>query len=299
MSDSTAVAPPPASPLAPVVLVLGKGGVGRTTVAAGLAALATETGGRAAFVEFGDGTSGKRALAGAPRGVEHVVIRSADALQRAAASLFGSTIVARLVLGNFAMRPLVRVAPAVREIAVLEAVRQVAAERPGVRVVVDMPATGHSVAWLRVPRQGLEFLGPGPLREFCARIARELLAPSRTSIVVVTLPERLVLEETRELCAAVAQEAALAVDRVAVNRLPAPLSPAALAAARELAGRPGRAGEAAAALASVLEGRAAAAAEAQAALAVLGSRAVWRLPQGPHDPTAREMAAWLRAEGTA
>ena len=297
----TESAPDPPSPanLAPVVLVLGKGGVGRTTVAAGLAVLAAGTQGRAAYVEFGDGASGRRALAGAPRGIEHLVIRSADALQRAAASLFGSSLLARLALGNFAMRPLVRVAPAVREVAVLEAVRQVAAERPGVRVVVDMPATGHSVAWLRLPRQGLEFLGPGPVREFCARLASELLAPARSSIVVVTLPERLVLEETRELCASIAQEAGLAVDRVAVNRLPVGLPPEALEAARALARRPGAVGIAATALAGILEGRDAAAAEARAALAVIGQRAVWRLPEAPHDPPAREVAAWLRDEGAA
>ncbi|MBN1773640.1 MAG: hypothetical protein JXB32_20420 [Deltaproteobacteria bacterium] len=298
MNASTPGAPPPAT-LAPIVLVLGKGGVGRTSVAAGLAVQAVEAGGRAAFVEFDDGASGRRALAGAPRGVEHVVVRTADAVQRAAASLFDSAILARLVLGNFAMRPLVRVAPAVREVAVLEAVRQIAGERPGMRVVVDMPATGHSVAWLRVPRQGLEFLGPGPLRDFCERLSRELLAPSRTSIVVVTLPERLVLEETRELCAAIAQEAGLAADRIVVNRLPARLPPEALAAARALACRPGAVGAAAAALAGVLEGREAAAAEAQAALEVLGPRTVWRLPQAPHDPSARETAAWLQAEGVA
>ena len=285
--------------LASVVLVLGKGGVGRSTVAAGLAARAAETHGRAAYMEFGDGTSGRRALAGAPRGIEHVVVRTADALQRAAASLFGSSLLARLVLGDFAMRPLVRVAPAVREVALLEAVRQVAAERPGVRVVVDMPATGHSVAWLRVPRQGLAFLGPGPLRSFCDRLARELLAPAATSIVVVTLPERLVLEETRELCASIAEEAGLAVDCIVVNRLPARFPPAALDAAVALAGRTDAVGTAAASLARILAGRETAALEAQEALRVLGPGTVWRLPQAPHDPSAREVAAWLQAEGDA
>ena len=288
------------SALASVVLVLGKGGVGRTTVAAGCAARAAETHGRAAFVEFDDGASGRRALAGAPRGVEHVVIRSAEATHRAGASLFGSTILSRLVLGDFAMKPLVRVAPAVREVAMLEAVRQVAAERPGVRVVVDMPATGHGIAWLRVPRQGLTFLGPGPLRAFCERLSRELLSPSRASIVVVTLPERLVLEETRELCAWIVRETGMAVDRIAVNRLPARLPPGSLEAAREASGRPGPVGDAAGALVRVLEAREAAAAEAEEAIGTLGSRAVWRLPNVPHDPTAREAASWLRddAEGS-
>jgi Mrp family chromosome partitioning ATPase len=56
---------------------MGKGGVGKTTVAASLAALEAETHGEAIFVEFGDGESGRRALAGAQRNVEHVVIRPA------------------------------------------------------------------------------------------------------------------------------------------------------------------------------------------------------------------------------
>jgi anion-transporting ArsA/GET3 family ATPase len=135
---------------------MGKGGVGRTTIAAALAVLNAERYGAAVLVEFGDGASGRRALGGAHPEVEHVVIRPDEALRRGATPLFHSATLARLALGNFAMRPLVRAAPAVRELAMLESVRQVCAERPRVRVVVDMPATGHSVAWLRVPQQGRE-----------------------------------------------------------------------------------------------------------------------------------------------
>ena len=87
-----------------MVLVTGKGGVGKTTIAASLAVLDAEVHGMAALVEFGDGQSGKRALAGARRGVEHIVIRPDDAIQRGAAPLFGSATVAKLALGNFAMK---------------------------------------------------------------------------------------------------------------------------------------------------------------------------------------------------
>ena len=281
------------------MLVMGKGGVGKTTIAASLAVLGAEANGKAVLVEFGDGEAGKRALAGSQRNVEHVIIRPSEALQRGAAPLFGSATLARIVLGNFAMRPLLGAAPAIRELVMLESVRQLVAERPGVRVVVDMPATGHSVAWLRVPRQGRDLLGSGPLFEMCDRIGRELCTPRHASIVVVTLPERLVIEETIELCAAVGADTGLEVDRIVVNRMPVSLPRTALDDARALASRRGALADAAAALASVLDAREAAQAEALGSLGALvhDNHTIWRIPLAPIDPSAREVAGWLRAEG--
>lgn len=287
--------------LAPVVLVTGKGGVGKTTVAASLAVLHAEVHGAATLVELGDGESGKRALRGSRARVEHIVLRPDEALQRGAAPLFGSALLAKLALGNFAMKPLLRAAPAVRELAMLEAIRQIAAERPGARVVVDLPATGHSVAWLRVPGQGKAFLGEGPLFELCDRVAKELLAPGRGSIVVVSLPEVLVLEETLELCAAIERDAGMAVDRIVVNRVPVAVPEAALVEARAGAAAPGPLASAFEELAAVLTARAAASASALAALDTLthGKHDLWRLPLGAVDPSASVVAAWLRAEGAA
>jgi anion-transporting ArsA/GET3 family ATPase len=278
---------------------MGKGGVGRTTVAASLALLEANTHGAAVLVEFGDGTSGRRALGAHHRHVEHVALRRNETLQRAATPLFGSATIARLALGNFAMRRLIRAAPAVHELAMLEAVRQVSRHHPGVRVVVDMPATGHSVALLRVPGQGRQYLRSGPLWEYCDRLSREIVAPGKASVVVVTLPERLVLEETLELCAAIVSETGLEVDRLVVNRVPLALSPAALDAARALAVVPGPLAASAAALATVLETRESACREALAAQSAIphGSHNIWRLPLAPVDPSAADVVRWLVAEG--
>jgi anion-transporting ArsA/GET3 family ATPase len=75
-------------PLAQVVLVTGKGGVGKTTVAAALALAEAEAGRRAALVEIGDGESGARVLGDAlarfggsgRRALDHVVLEPTEAL---------------------------------------------------------------------------------------------------------------------------------------------------------------------------------------------------------------------------
>ncbi len=288
-----------ARPLAPVILVTGKGGVGKTTIAASLALLAAEKKGSAIFVEFGDGQSGKRALLGSRHRVEHVVITPEEALHRGATPLFGSSIVAKLAMGNFAMKPLLRAAPAVRELAMLESVRQLAAERPGTRIVVDLPATGHSVAWLRVPRQGKALLGSGPLFELCERLAKDLLVPEKSSLVVVTLPEALVLEETLELCDAIERDVGMQVDRIVINRVPVAVEQLALDDVRVAARSAGPHATAYTALLTVLEARAAATNNALAALAAIHHRAdlLWRIPLSPVDPKASDVAGWLRSAG--
>ena len=283
----------------PAVFVTGKGGVGKTTVAGGLAVAAAERGQQALFLEFGDGQSGRRVLRGAPAHVEHVVIRLDQAARRAATPLFGSALLAKVALGNFAMKPLLRAAPAIRELAVLELVRQEVAAHPGARVVVDMPATGHTLSWLRVAEQGRDLVRRGPLFDLCDRLMNELLHPGRATVVVVTLPERLVLSETAELCEALKSQVGLNVGRLIVNRVPAALEPQALEDARRLAAAGGETARAAQQVADLLALRAGALEEVMQTLRQeLGedTRAM-TLPNAPVDPSAATVAQWLAEQG--
>ncbi len=284
-------------PLAPAVFVTGKGGVGKTTVAAGLAVAAAEQGHGSIFVEFGDSDAGEVALAGAPSTVRYERIRPEEALVQGAAPMFRSAWVARGVLGNFAMRPLLRAAPAVREVAMLEAVRRLMEQNPGSRVVVDMPATGHSLSWFAVAAQGRDLAVKGPVFELCDRLVKELIHPGAMSIAVVTLPEPLVLRETRELCMALASQHQLPVDRLIVNRVPPALPSGALREARALAEGGGELADAARALVGVLKVRGS---TRDAVLDVvsssLGSKAppLVLLPRAPEDPEATTVARWLQ-----
>ncbi len=290
--------------LARAVFVTGKGGVGKTVVAAGLAAAAAAEEGRAIYVEFGDGESGRRVLKGAPSGLRHVVLDPNHALGRAAAPLFGSKRVANLVLDNFAIRPLIKAAPAVRELAVLEVARQVVESNPGTRVVFDMPASGHSVAWLQIARQVRDATERGPVHDLTARLHDELLSPGRASIVVVTLPERLVLSETVQLCETIERDVGLPVDRLVVNRVPSALPEDALRDAFRLSARHGPTAVAAEKLAACLEVRSSVRDEVLRALEETvrngtndrGDRGLTLLPLASREPLAGTIAAWLADE---
>lgn len=289
-------------PLAPVVFVTGKGGVGKTTVAAGLAVAAVEAGQPAVYIEFSDGESGERALGEAGRAVGRVVIDPKKAVVDAARPLFGSSLLARVALDNFAMKPFIGAAPAVRELAVLALVQRCVEENPGARIVVDMPATGHSVAWLRVPAQGRDLIRYGPLYELCKRLARDLVSPGKSSVVVVTLPERMVLQETLELCETLTRDVGLTASRLIVNRVPVRLPEAALADARLIAAssEDDRVCRAAAALAHRLSLRQAVTTELeQTLLDTLGDAAVAAtiLPHALMDPSADTLSQWLRERG--
>lgn len=285
-------------PLSPIVLVTGKGGVGKTTIAAGLAAAGAHRDGKAVLIEFGDGESGNRVLAGARRsGVMHEVVEPKKALERSVGRLLGSRMLAKAFIGNFAVRRMLRAAPALRELAMLDAVGQIADKAKGKRVVVDMPATGHGLAWLRLPMQMRDLFGSGGLYELSERLVHRLVAPRACSVVVVTLPERMVLQETLELCGALEREVGMPAARLVVNRFPQPLPTGAIAQAAALGT------DAAAQLVEVLQARELARAEALSTLREGANLGIdvepLLLPQAAFDPNAMQVAEWLMQQEAA
>lgn len=293
-------APPP---LGPLVLVTGKGGVGKTSVAAGLAEAAARRDGGAMLVEFGDGESGRRIL-GCGSKVAHRVVDPRDAMKKAVANLLGSQLLAKVFLDNFAVRPMLRAAPAMRELAMLECVRIYAEEMPDKRIVVDMPATGHGLTWLRLPVQMRDMFASGPIHDLAARIVDRLLARERASVVVVTLPERLVMTETIELCRALEDEVKMPVARLIVNRFPSELAPEAWDQTQALLAKGGRAGEAARELLRVMDARKSAREDTLEILSKLHTEGRTEIPtllfpESLEDLMASDVAAWLEARGAA
>ncbi len=206
----------------PLAFVLGKGGVGKTTVARGLAALDARRGRSSVVLEPGLGAAlGEDAR----QGIETWRLDELAALRDAVAHMFGSPRLAQAVLGQFAIKRIVTVVPGLREMALLLAA--VTRAETGQPVIVDMPATGHGLAWIATVEL-LRSLSPiGRARALIEGLAARLADPQFTRLVVVTLCEPLVVQETRELCAALPRPPVLVV----VNQVhqPAPLDLAHLA----------------------------------------------------------------------
>ncbi len=239
------LAPLPLTNDAPLTLVLGKGGVGKTTVATGLTALASQRGLRARRVELGTAASVREPEDDA------LVLDPDQALEDAATPVFGSRALARAALGNAAFARLLEVLPGLREYAMLLAAVDLTRSLGGGpydRIIVDMPATGHGLSWLTAAERFARLVPRGRSREQADRLDATLRDPARTSLVVVALAEPLVVSETLSLRSELLTHVGRDADRVIVNRMSSLPDARAIDSARAEAVSPTRSRSQAAAL---------------------------------------------------
>lgn len=272
----------------------GKGGVGKTTTAAAIALAAARAGQRAALVEFDDAEAGQRALRTADAPVHHEVATYDHCLEHTIGPLVGGSMIAKAVLRQKPIRSMTRAMPAMRELVSLERIRSLLASGTFDRIVVDLPASGHALDWLRVPKAFERFLLGGPLGKVGTRIHDELVAPGRSDVVFVTLAEPLVMKETQQLAARFHQELGRSPSLVVINRVLRPDPTGSQEAAAKLAQNTNS--PAAIELLHLLQARADAAREAMDALRLargLDVVKVIALPEEPADPPLPSVVRWL------
>jgi len=230
-----------------LVIVTGKGGTGKTTVAAALALAAARAGRRVLLAEVAQDEALVRLLApdSAPAGYAGRMVQPRlrvmqidpfEALAEYLGLQLGVPALVRRVLRNRGFRQLMAASPGWKELIALGKLWHLEQmeEAPGRPLydflVVDAPATGHSVAFLNVPRVVVSALRAGPLRRHSLLVEEMLEDPTRTLLLPVALAEELPTRETAELVDRVREEAGIAVDRIVVNALAPPPFPAGLEA---------------------------------------------------------------------
>lgn len=218
-----------------LVFVAGKGGVGKTTVAAALGMAAARRGKRTIVCEVSEQERMSRAFRREGIGfeeaelVEDLYAISVDpekALEeyvqfqlpsRALASVLNrSQIFQYLTAAAPGMRELVSMGK-VWELAQLERVRAGAA--PYDLVIVDSPATGHGLALMRAPRTFRDIARMGPIHRQAGKIHSFVSDPRTTGVLAVALPEEMPVTETLELRDRLQAEMGMDMDAVVVNGL--------------------------------------------------------------------------------
>ena len=205
---------PPRFPLTTqrLVVITGKGGVGKTTVTAAFAQAAAAARRRVLAVEVGRGRLGALLGAGA---VTHEPTRVAPRLSVArleADAVLGDFILsalrlrvlARRLLESTTFQVLAAAAPGLPELLVLHRVAGWLEERRLGRatydlVLLDAPASGHSLPLLAAPRTLGALARFGPVATMLRDMERVLHDPAATLIGLVTTPEELAVRETLEL----------------------------------------------------------------------------------------------------
>jgi anion-transporting ArsA/GET3 family ATPase len=214
-----------------LIIVTGKGGVGRTTVAAALGLAAARHGKRVVLCEVAEqnrlaalfsaeATHAETELA---PGLFTVSVDPEQAKQEWLRYQLKSRTLAGVLGGSRLFQYLTAAAPGLSELVTIGKVWDLAQleRRTGGSVfdlaIVDGPATGHGLAMLRAPRTFAAVARVGPIGRQAEKIDRSLRNRRHTGVVTAALPEEMPVNETVEFERALRRELGMSIDAIVVN----------------------------------------------------------------------------------
>jgi anion-transporting ArsA/GET3 family ATPase len=216
-----------------LVIVAGKGGVGKTTVSATLARGAALAGLSTLVIDV-EGGSGLPAMFGrsalsydeivlAPavdgEGVGDVRARTVtpdvallDYLQE-----HGMSRISRRLVASGALDVVSTAAPGIKDILVLGKVKQLERSGSADLIVLDAPAAGHAIRFLQSARGLLDAVRVGPIHTQARDVLDLLVDHERCQVVLVTLPEETPVNEAIETAYMLEDRVGVGLGPVVVN----------------------------------------------------------------------------------
>lgn len=212
-----------------LLLVTGKGGTGKTTLASAIGRMASERGKRVIICEVDTQKPSLTPVFGVVPTYQPVMINKNlavcnldwhNALEEWLERTVPGQRVVKLILSNPVVKLFLDATPGAREVVILSKIASLVESWD--LVIIDMPASGHAIGMLRVPNLALKLMAAGPIRKRAEEVLT-LFARRDSALVMVALPEEMVVNETVETYQAVRHEVPkLNVAAVVLNRAAAP-----------------------------------------------------------------------------
>jgi len=208
-----------------VVIVAGKGGVGKTTVTAVIARAASRDGRRVLAIEL-DGKPTLRQLLdvdssdgesepGAGR-IDVVHISAADALDEYLRE-HGFARIAKRLNKTGVIDMVGTAAPGIDDVVVLGKVKSFERSGDYDLIVVDGPAAGHAMTFLTSATGLANAVSSGPVRTQSDEVIELLTDVERCQVVLVTLPETTPVNEVVETAYALEDDVGIQLGPIVVN----------------------------------------------------------------------------------
>lgn len=218
-----------------LVIVTGKGGVGKTTVAVALGLRAAAEGKRTIVCEVSSQENASRMFDHTEVGFHEVEMeenlwsisidpdesmREYVLLQLKVRAmrdiLFRSRLFNYLAAATPGLKELVTIGK-IWELAQLD--RKVKKGRKYDLVIVDAPATGHGVGFLETPRTFANIARVGPIHSQAQTLDHFITDHENTGVAIVALPEEMPVNESAALERDLHDQVGVAVDRIYLNGL--------------------------------------------------------------------------------
>jgi arsenite-transporting ATPase len=212
-------------------LISGKGGTGRTTLAASIARASAKQGKKTLLIEIEDDTGWDSALA-RNFGLKHFKIEpepldpnlyglclSAETGQEKFLTSFLKVgALSQMIMGNQGVKWFLEGAPAFREMGYFyHLLLQMRDDYE--RIILDMPATGHFIGLARLPNLLLKMIPFGPIADRMKEGQKYLYDDETTAVFIATLPQTLPVSEAIELKSEIVKES-LPLGGFILNRAP-------------------------------------------------------------------------------